>query len=450
MLNIKIDSRLVKKGDIFVVIDGDVLNNVNFVQQAIENGATKIVATKGSFDVETLIVEDSMEYINQYLVENYGSKINSMNLIGLTGTNGKTTTCYLIHQLLTKVGIKTAYLGTLGYYRDVLIKEMNNTTPNIIELYGYLMECYQLGYHTVVMEVSSHALDYQRVYGLEYNTGAFTNLTQDHLDYHKTMDAYLLAKKKLVAQVKGSMVVNMDDSYGSEFMNEQGISIGFGSYDVEIKNYEIIDNKTSIQFIYNKKTYTVQTLLKAKFNVYNFLTALFVSKQIVNDLDLLMSYSLDIDIPKGRCQIIPANTGEVVIDYAHTPDAVLKVISGFKESSNGKIITVVGCGGDRDSSKRPLMGNVASENSDYVIFTSDNPRTEDPNLILDDIVAGVKKQNFEVIVDRKQAITKSLQLIEEGDTVLLLGKGHEDYQIIGTTKYHLDDEEIVLEFLNKK
>lgn len=448
MLNIKIDSRDVKSGDIFVVINGERMNNEKFVQQAIDNGASKIVSTSKSYSIDTEIVTDSMGYINDYLVHNYADKINSMNLVGVTGTNGKTTTCYLIHQLLNKVGIKTAYLGTLGYYRDTLIKEMNNTTPNIVELYTYLMECYELGYHTVVMEVSSHALDYQRVHGLKFKTGAFTNLTQDHLDYHKTMDNYLAAKMKLLNQVNGSMIVNVDDEHGIKFLNNNGIGIGFGDYQVAVQNYAVEDSKTRINFIYNNKEYSVLTSLKAKFNVYNFLTALFVSLQIYNDLDGLLSFSDKIDIPKGRCQIIPVKKGEAVVDYAHTPDAVQKVITGFRESCKGKIITVVGCGGDRDATKRPIMGQIACDYSDYAIFTSDNPRTEDPKLILDDIIRGTQSDNFEVILDRREAILKSLQIMQDNDIILILGKGHEDYQVIGHVKHHLDDAEIVIEYVN--
>ena len=299
------------------------------------------------------------------------------------------------------------------------------------------------------MEVSSHSLCEKRVEGLEFSEVAFTNLTEDHLDYHKTMENYLNAKLLILKQIKkdGVVIVNNDDDYGKYFEVGNYKTLGYSGDNYKILDYSQTDKGTLISFMVDGKNYEIETNLRSKFNVYNYLTCLALLNNLGFSINEIAEVTKSIYPPKGRCEQIAVNGGEAVIDYAHTPDAVDKIISAFLENKKGKVITIVGCGRDRDPLKRPIMGNIASEKSDYVIFTSDKPRTEDPKAILDDIIKGVRKDNYEVETDRPTAIRKGLDMIGKNDVLLILGKGHEDYQIIGHTKHHLDDAEEVKKYL---
>ncbi len=453
MINIKIDSRKITKGDTFVAIKGATVNGHDYIDKAIENGATKVVMDEDRpCSVEKVLVKDSNEWLTNYVADNYSNEINKMNILGITGTNGKTTTAYLTYQLLNKLGTKTAYIGTIGFYiPDEEIVELPNTTPNILDLYELLLQAKEKGCKNVIMEVSSHALDQKRVYGIDFTIGAFTNFTQDHLDYHITMENYLNAKLLLLKQLKGPLLVNVDDKYAEKWINRYNNILSIGK---KANNYKIIDykdstNGTIITTSIDNTTYTIETNLKSEFNVYNYLFALAFANNLGFSIEDIIKETKNIFPPKGRCEQIVVRDGLAIIDYAHTPDAVEKIITAFNTNKKGKVITLIGCGGDRDPKKRPIMGDIASKNSDFVIFTSDNPRTEDPNKILDDILVGVKTDNYKVIPDRKTAIKKALDMIEENDIVLILGKGHEDYQIIGHEKIHLDDAEEVKKYIKE-
>lgn len=449
MINIKTNSRKVKPGDTFVAIKGFTVDGHDYIEDAIKAGATKIVCEHGSYSVETLVVPSTKDWIQKYIVDNYKDEVNKLRIIGVTGTNGKTTTCFLTYQALKKLGVNAAYMGTIGFYYGDTKYELNNTTPEILDLYSYFIEALEHGVTDVVMEVSSHSLCEKRVEGLEFSEVAFTNLTEDHLDYHKTMENYLNAKLLILKQIKkdGVVIVNNDDDYGKYFEVGNYKTLGYSGDNYKILDYSQTDKGTLISFMVDGKNYEVETNLRSKFNVYNYLTCLALLNNLGFSIDEIAEVTKSIYPPKGRCEQIAVNGGEAVIDYAHTPDAVDKIISAFLENKKGKVITIVGCGGDRDPLKRPIMGNIASEKSDYVIFTSDNPRTEDPKAILDDIVKGVRKDNYEVEIDRPIAIRKGLDMIGKNDVLLILGKGHEDYQIIGHTKHHLDDAEEVKKYL---
>ena len=449
MINIKTNSRKVKPGDTFVAIKGFTVDGHDYIEDAIKAGATKIVCEHGSYSVETLVVPSTKEWIQKYIVDNYKDEVNKLRIIGVTGTNGKTTTCFLTYQALKKLGVNAAYMGTIGFYYGDTKYELNNTTPEILDLYSYFIEALEQGVTDVVMEVSSHSLCEKRVEGLEFSEVAFTNLTEDHLDYHKTMENYLNAKLLILKQIKkdGVVIVNNDDDYGKYFEVGNYKTLGYSGDNYKILDYSQTDKGTLISFMVDGKNYEIETNLRSKFNVYNYLTCLALLNNLGFSIDEIAEVTKSIYPPKGRCEQIAVNGGEAVIDYAHTPDAVDKIISAFLENKKGKVITIVGCGGDRDPLKRPIMGNIASEKSDYVIFTSDNPRTEDPKAILDDIIKGVRKDNYEVEIDRPTAIRKGLDMIGKNDVLLILGKGHEDYQIIGHTKHHLDDAEEVRKYL---
>ena len=449
MINIKTNSRKVKPGDTFVAIKGFTVDGHDYIEDAIKAGATKIVCEHGSYSVETLVVPSTKEWIQKYIVDNYKDEVNKLRIIGVTGTNGKTTTCFLTYQALKKLGVNAAYMGTIGFYYGDTKYELNNTTPEILDLYSYFIEALEHGVTDVVMEVSSHSLCEKRVEGLEFSEVAFTNLTEDHLDYHKTMENYLNAKLLILKQIKkdGVVIVNNDDDYGKYFEVGNYKTLGYSGDNYKILDYSQTDKGTLISFMVDGKKYEIETNLRSKFNVYNYLTCLALLNSLGFSIEEIAEVTKSIYPPKGRCEQISVNGGEAVIDYAHTPDAVDKIISAFLENKKGKVITIVGCGGDRDPLKRPIMGNIASEKSDYVIFTSDNPRTEDPKAILEDIIKGVRKDNYEVEIDRPTAIRKGLDMIGKNDVLLILGKGHEDYQIIGHTKHHLDDAEEVKKYL---
>mgnify|MGYP004453784417 FL=1 len=446
MIKIKTDSRKVVAGDTFVAIKGLTVDGHDFIEKAIENGAVKIVCEHGSYSVETLVVPNTKEWLQQYLLDNYKEEVNKIKLIGMTGTNGKTTTCFLTYQMLLSLGKKAAYMGTIGFYMPGVKRELNNTTPEILDVYSMITEAIEAGCEYFVMEVSSHSLVQKRIEGLEFTVEAFSNLTEDHLDFHKTMENYLHAKMLILDQLKGTIIVNSDDAYAKYFETKSYKTLGYNGKDYQILNYEETPKGTLITFKADKE-YKVETNLKCKYNVYNYLTALGILNTLGFKIEDIINITKDINAPRGRCEQIRVRNSYAVIDYAHTPDAVEKIITSFLENKKGRIITIVGCGGDRDPLKRPIMGEIASRLSDYVIFTSDNPRTEDPNKILEDILKGVTKDNYEVEIDRPTAIKKGLDMLGDNDILLILGKGHEDYQIIGHTKHHLDDLEEVKKYL---
>ena len=446
MINIKTDSRKIKPGDTFVAIKGLTVDGHDFIEKAIELGASKIVCEHGSYSVETLVVPNTKEWLQEYLITNYKDEVNKIKLIGMTGTNGKTTTCFLTYQMLLSLGKKAAYMGTIGFYMPGVKRELNNTTPEILDVYSMIIEAIEAGCEYFVMEVSSHSLVEKRIEGLEFSVEAFSNLTEDHLDFHKTMENYLHAKISILDQLKGTIIVNSDDAYAKYFETKNYKTLGYNGNDYKILSYHETDNGTLINFKADKE-YSVETNLKCKYNVYNYLTALGILNTLGFSIDSIINITKNIYAPRGRCEQIRVRSSYAVIDYAHTPDAVEKIITSFLENKKGRIITIIGCGGDRDPLKRPIMGEIASRLSDYVIFTSDNPRTEDPNKILEDILKGVTKDNYEVEIDRPTAIKKGLDMLGDNDILLILGKGHEDYQIIGHTKHHLDDLEEVKKYL---
>ena len=451
MLNIKTDSRKVVKGDTFIALNGNTVDGHDFIDSAIKNGAEKIICEHGKYDVDTINVSDTHEYLKNYLVNNYSKEFENLKLIGVTGTSGKTTTCFLTYQILNKLGIKTCYIGTIGCYIDNDVVELSNTTPDILELYNLLLTAKEKGCKVIVMEVSSHSLAEERIKGLKFDVCAFTNLSQDHLDYHKTMEEYCRCKVKIINYLKdkGKIIVNVDDEYSKYFICDKSLSLGINGSNYKIKEFHMENTHTDILFNVNNDSYEVRTNLIGKFNVYNYLTSLALINNLGISVNDIINVTDSINAPVGRAQIIKVGTSIAVIDYAHKPDAVSKIIPLFREVTKGKIITIIGCGGDRDPKKRPIMGNIATSLSDYVILTNDNPRTEDEKLIMKDILEGITTDNYEVIYDRKDAIKKGISMLKDNDCLLILGKGHEDYQIIGRTKIHLSDYEEVIKNINK-
>lgn len=454
MTNIKTNSKEVKKGDTFVAIKNVNRDGHDYIEEAIKNGASKIICEHGKYNVETIIVSDTKKYYEEYLYENYYPIIKNMRLIGLTGTNGKTTTCYLIYNMLNDLGIKCAYIGTIGFYCGSVKRELNNTTPDIDTIYKLLLEAHENNCEYVVMEVSSHALSLNRVYGLQFDAVGFTNLTQDHLDFHKTLDEYSKAKQKLFSLTRNCKVsvINGDDPNYKDFIKNDNNNIIISSKkgNVLISDIDFTNLGTDFSFSYQNHLYRTHINMVGRYNIYNYLTALMILTNLGINIDDLLKLNEHLSAPLGRMQMIKYKSNSIFVDYAHTPDAVENVLKTSNEFKKGKIITIIGCGGDRDRTKRPIMGHIAEINSDYVIFTNDNPRTEDEKQIMNDILEGTTKNNHEVIYNRKEAIQKGISLLKENDILLILGKGHEDYQIIGTTKHHFSDQETVYQYIKNK
>lgn len=438
MLTIKEDSRKVIEGDTFIALK-KMHDGHDYVLEAINKGAKRVIVEKGLYEVETIIVPDTHEYLVNYLKENYYDKIKDLKLIGMTGTNGKTTTCFLLYQALNKANKKCAYIGTIGFYLEEKVRDLNNTTPDILEIYEMLLECQEKGYEYVVMEASSQALAMHRLEGIEFIYGIFSNLTQDHLDYHKTIENYIQAKQILFEYVIDKTFVNIDDEYKDYFIQDNSITYGTMKSDYQLTKFDIHLNGS--EFKVNDISY--KTKLIGKHNLYNILVVIAVLQELkVENIESIIE---SLEPPVGRMDVVRKDDNLIIIDYAHTPDAVKKVISSVKELHPHQIITIVGCGGDRDKTKRPIMANISCELSDYVIFTNDNPRTEDPNRIIIDMLQNLDSPNYEIILNRKKAIIKGIQKLTKNDILLVLGKGHETYQIIGTTKYEFDDKKIVID-----
>ena len=356
--------------------------------------------------------------------------------------------------MLNKLNIPCAYIGTIGFYYKDVKRELNNTTPEIDTLYDMLVEAYDNGIKYVVMEVSSHALKLDRIKGLLYDAVGFTNLTQDHLDFHNTFDDYRESKEKLfkLTRNKKIAVINGDDPSYQTFVKEDNhnIIISKNDGDCLITKERYSHTGTDFSFKYDNSEYHTHINMVGEYNIYNYLTSLMILTNLGFDINELLELNKDLSAPCGRMEIIPYKNNSIFVDYAHTPDAIKNVLDTVNKFKEGKVITICGCGGDRDRTKRPIMGHMAEENSDYVIFTDDNPRTEDETKIMDDILEGVKLDNHEVIYKRDEAIRHGIDLLHDKDILLILGKGHEDYQIIGTVKHHFSDQEEVRKYINTK
>lgn len=444
---LRTDSRKVEIGDTFLALRNVARDGHDYIKQAIDRGAACVIAEEGEYSVKTIIVPNTRKYLADYLKDLYSYKLKDVKFVGITGTNGKTTSCFLVYQMLNKLGVKAAYIGTIGFHVDGEARELNNTTPDLDSLYEMFVEAADKGAKVIVMEVSSQAIAGDRIMGLDFDVVGFTNLTQDHLDFHGSMDNYLNEKVKLFKQTKGkkTAIVNIDDSYSKHFImpNNKTITYGVKKADYHIENFDLQLTETHVSIKTNESLYNITIPFAGKYNIYNYVLALISVVSLGYNVENIMAITPDLKAPTGRTDIFKYKGAAIMVDYAHTPDAVENVINSTLEYCKGRVITVIGCGGDRDRTKRPKMGKIATEKSAKVIFTNDNPRTEDEKVIMDDIIAGVSKDNYEIIFDRKAAIKKAISELEENDILLILGKGHEDYQIIGTEKIHLSDIEIV-------
>lgn len=449
MINIKSDSRKVKKGDIFIALRGISSDGHDYIESAIKNGASKLIVEKGNYDIPYEIVDNTRDYLNKYLKDNYKKYLDEMIIIGITGTNGKTTSCYLIYQALNKLGKKCAYIGTIGYYLDNKVCNLSNTSPDICEIYDMIINAYDNGFKYVVMEVSSQGLAYNRFDGIEFNYALFTNLTIDHLDYHKTMNNYALAKQKLFKQCRGINIVNIDDDYKEYFMLDKYYTYGFNESNYQIIKYKLNKSSSSFTIKHNNELIDIKSKLIGKYNIYNMLCAYIILDLLkINKIDIINVLST-VNSPDGRMNTVKYKDNTIIIDYAHTPDAMENVFNTVKELGANNIYTVFGCTGDRERTKRPVMLNLSLTNSKYTIVTSDDLHNEDFNHIVNDMIENPVNNKYEICQDRGLAIRKGIELLKNNDLLLILGKGHEEFIIVKDKNIPFNDYKEVNKILDE-
>jgi len=454
MINIKTDSRKVKPGDIFVALRGIVGDGHKFIPKAIENGASKIIAEEGTYDIPYEIVNDTRQYLNNYLKENYKKYLDEMTIIGITGTNGKTTTAYLIYDCLNKLGNKCCYIGTIGHYLDEKVSNLPNTTPEVTEIYDMLIDAYDKGYRYAVLEASSEGLMHQRMANIPFDFAVFTNLTQDHLNVHKTMENYAECKKILFKQLKenGKAIINFDDNSKDLFIlpGNNNITYGFNGGTYKVTDYSMDIYGTDFTIFYDDVKTDIKTKLIGKYNIYNSLVAVIILNELgitFNEINKVLKLT---NHPVGRMDMVDYKDSRIIIDYAHTPDAISNIINTIKEITTSNIYTVFGCTGDRDRTKRPIMMKLVSDNSKCAIITCDDVHNEDPNQIVDDMLKDNQNDNYIIELDRKKAIRKAIDMLNDDDILLILGKGHEEVMIVkNNEKIPFNDKKVVLEYLNE-
>lgn len=457
------DSRLVEPGDVFVAIrepsghDGHA-----YIPAAVERGAVAVVQERPPCvpAVTTVVVPDSNRALALLADRVYGHPARALTLVGITGTNGKTTVTHLVESILRAHGQSTGLIGTLGYRLngDTLPMDYTHTTPYPTQLQALLRMIADRGGRYAVMEVSSHALALDRVYGLQFQVAALTNLTRDHLDFHPTFEAYRMAKLRLFQEFlspDGTAVINRDDpSSGSLIAEAAGTALTYGldrTADVSVDGtVEVTPRGTVLPVRTPDGTWRVHLRLLGRFNVSNALAALGVGLALRLPPAAIVAGLEAVETIPGRLERVDCGQPfTVVVDYAHTPDALRATLAVAREWTAGRLIAVFGCGGDRDRGKRPEMGAIASRTADLVIITSDNPRSEDPGVIIREIEAGVEPSaRCRSIVDRREAIAEALSLAQDGDTVVIAGKGHEPYQDIGSERIHFDDRNVVRDLLS--
>ncbi len=463
--NIKVDHRKVNKGDLYICIDGFTVDGHDFAQHAIDNGALVVVTEKylSLSECTIITVRDTKRALAIFAAKFYQYPTNSLFLIGITGTNGKTTITNLLDAIFTEHHMNGAIIGTIHakYHENII--QLKNTTPDALILQQLFHQMITEKINVVSMEVSSHALDIGRVNGCNFDIALMTNISQDHLDYHGNMENYVKAKSLLFSRLGNHYssennkfaVINKDDSYADYFQystSQQVVTYGFHQHaDVRATNIKLSKNKMLFTVVTPHGKLEINSHLIGKFNIYNLLAATTVGMLMkIPPLTIKKALESVTGIDGRMEQVNIGQSFSVIVDYAHTPDSLKNVLSTIQEFANKRVIVVVGAGGDRDRYKRPLMAKIALKYSDLAIFTSDNPRTENPEQILNDMTKDLEDENFIRIENRKGAIRRGIQLAQDGDVVLIAGKGHETYQEINGERFHFDDRIIAKEAIELK
>ncbi|MEO0142642.1 MAG: UDP-N-acetylmuramoyl-L-alanyl-D-glutamate--2,6-diaminopimelate ligase [candidate division WOR-3 bacterium] len=443
--SIEYDSRKISPGALFVAIKGERFDGHTFIPAARKNGALCVIAEKKvDTDLPQVIVDDSRDAL-WFVARRFYKETEKLNKIGITGTNGKTTTAFLIHSILNSVSRRAGLIGTIYYIgRDKIKAE--RTTPESLDIFKIIEKFRKEGMEDVVMEVSSHALALKRVAGLEFRVAIFTNLSQDHLDFHRTMDEYKNSKLKIFSLLSkdGIALVNCDDPIYNEIarMNMRKI-ITYGMNKGATVSGEVLEDSIDgmkLKIDYQGNSFIVSSKLIGRFNAYNILASFATGVALGLSTTAVIKGIESLVGVKGRMEQVENG---IFVDYAHTPDALQNVLLSLRRYPHKRLIVVFGCGGERDWDKRPKMGKIASDLADFVILTSDNPRGEEPERIIEDIKRGITNRNYKVILDRKAAIEYGIGFKEDGDILLIAGKGHEEYQILKDRKIPFDDAQIV-------
>lgn len=457
-LNIKgvtCNSKKVENGYVFVCIKGAGADGHDFYKSALDSGAAVIITQKDLKIKNQVIVENTRRVYADMCEKWFGSPAKKLNLIGVTGTNGKTSVTYILKSILEQAGHKVGLIGTIQNLIGDTVVDSHNTTPEAYELNSLFDKMISAGCDYCVMEVSSHALDQYRVSNLPFSVAIFTNLTQDHLDYHLTMENYLAAKKRLFSMCKIA-VINADDEYAERLTEDLDCKVvtcsvgNNGVYSARAIKYR--PDSVEYELLYGGKLNHIRVSTGGAFTVYNSMLAGVAALETGISIDDVKTALSKMHGVKGRAESVPTGRDfTVIIDYAHTPDGLKNILQTFKECEKNRLIVLFGCGGDRDKTKRPVMGNIAVRNADYVIVTSDNPRTEEPSVIINDILEGTKgyATPVKVIENRVEAIKYAISTACAGDIIVLAGKGHETYQILKDKTIHLDEREIIGEALNQ-
>lgn len=448
------NSSSVKAGNAFVCISGSKFDGHNFAESAVKNGAAVVICQKDTGLKNQIIVDDTRAAFSQMSAKWFGEPAKKLKLIGITGTNGKTSVSYMIKHILEYAGYKTGLIGTIQNMIGETVYKTNHTTPDAYELNEIFDKMYTAGCDYVIMEVSSHALDQKRVYGVEFEVGIFTNLTQDHLDYHITMENYAKAKSLMFSMCKNALI-NEDDEYCRYMQlnckNYKSYSANGKTSDFYADNIVLKSDSISYNICgeFNEK---INLSIGGKFSVYNSLCAVATAYLLGIPQKLIKESLNSMHGVKGRAETVENPFGfTVIIDYAHTPDGLKSILSAFSECKKNKLTVLFGCGGDRDKTKRPLMGSIAEKSADKLIVTSDNPRSEEPMDIITDIMGGIEqKDKVTVIENRAEAIRYAILNAEKDDIIVLAGKGHETYQVLKDKTIHFDEREVVKEVLKER
>ncbi|MBE6070749.1 MAG: UDP-N-acetylmuramoyl-L-alanyl-D-glutamate--2,6-diaminopimelate ligase [Clostridium butyricum] len=458
--SINYDSRKVIENDIFICIKGFATDGHKYIDKAIENGAKIIVIQDAvnidSKNVTVIKVEDTRKALAKMSANYYNNPSKKMKIIGVTGTNGKTTTTFMIKDILECAGKKVGLIGTIANYIGNEEIHTERTTPESLELQELFNEMVNKGVEYCVMEVSSHSLELDRVYGIEFEGGIFTNLTRDHLDFHKTFENYYNAKFKLFERSRIKLI-NIDDNYGKQVIDDLSKLNAESIYSFSLKEasdfkaFDEIMGSRGINF--KVRLDEIQEFIlniPGDYNVYNSLGAIAMCYKLGIDINSIKQGIEETLVP-GRCERVCREYNlpyEIIIDYAHTPDGLKNILETAKAFTKGKLISIFGCGGDRDKVKRPQMGKIGVDISDIAIITSDNPRSEEPMDIIEDIKKGLDKDNYIIIENRKEAIKKAISIAKNDDVIVIAGKGHETYQILKDKTIHFDEREVVKEILD--
>ncbi len=465
--SIAYDSRRVQRNALFVALSGEKTDGHQFIEQAVEKGASVIVTTRPEPRARAtcIVVDDTRAALADLSGRFYRLPVKRLKMAAVTGTNGKTTTTFLLKHICTEAGLRCGLIGTVRYEVGDRLLPAVRTTPESLELQELLSQMVNAGCKAVAMEVSSHALAQDRVRGLEWDVAIFTNLTQDHLDFHGSMEKYFEAKASLFLSLgrqtlkkKTAAVVNLDDRYGEQLVrrlkgeNIPVITYGLGVHaDFRASSYRMEFGGTSYQLDARGRNFLVRVPLIGRFNVANSMAALAAASALgINVRDAVLSLGKSPQVP-GRLEMVPARRQfQVFVDYAHTDDALLNVLKTLRELAPRRLLVVFGAGGDRDKQKRPLMGAVADTHADFSIITSDNPRKENPEAIMDAVAQGFRSDRFEKVVDRTEAITRAIALAQPRDIVLIAGKGHENYQEFADHTVPFDDMQVARRALENR